>query len=66
MDRFSYLGSADVAQIDDLYKQFRNDPASVTEKLKPASKADGVEFLRTEGGAAVFKVQAGKYSFAAR
>jgi alpha-L-rhamnosidase len=42
------------------------DAASVTESAKPATKATGVEFLRMEGGSAVFKVQGGKYSFEAR
>jgi 2-oxoglutarate dehydrogenase E1 component len=45
MDRFSYLGNADVAQIDDLYKQFRNDPASVTESWRKFF--DGFDFART-------------------
>ncbi|MBP6427179.1 MAG: 2-oxoglutarate dehydrogenase E1 component [Bacteroidia bacterium] len=45
MDRFSYLGSADVAQIDDLYKQFRNDPANVTESWRKFF--DGFDFART-------------------
>ena len=39
------------------------DAASVMENAKPASKANGVNFLRMEGEAAVFKVTAGKYSF---
>ena len=30
---------------------------------KPASKADGVKFLRSENGKAVYDVQSGKYSF---
>jgi hypothetical protein len=34
--------------------------------MKPATKAYGVEFLHAEGGADVFKVQAGTYSFAGR
>jgi alpha-L-rhamnosidase len=42
------------------------DAESVKENAKPASRADGVEFLRMEGDAAVFKVQAGRYSFEAR
>jgi alpha-L-rhamnosidase len=39
------------------------DAASVTEGGKPASAAEGVQFLRMEDGAAVFLVQSGKYSF---
>ena len=45
MDRFSYLGSADVGQIDDLYKQFRIDPASVTDSWRKFF--DGFDFART-------------------
>lgn len=44
MDRFSYLGNADVAQIDELYKQFRNDPSSVTESWRKFF--DGFDFAR--------------------
>ncbi len=44
MDRFSYLGNADVAQIDDLYKQFRNDAASVSESWRKFF--DGFDFAR--------------------
>ena len=42
------------------------DAASVMEGVKPASEATGVKFLRTEGGAVVFLVQSGSYSFEAR
>jgi alpha-L-rhamnosidase len=35
----------------------------VTEGGKPASEADGVEFLRTENGCAVFRVGSGNYRF---
>src|SRR5436190_1349269 len=44
MDRFSYLGNAEVGQIDALYKQFLNDPASVEESWKEFF--DGFEFAR--------------------
>jgi alpha-L-rhamnosidase len=39
---------------------------SVLEGGLPVSQAVGVQFVRMEGGAAVFEVQAGNYSFAAR
>ena len=39
------------------------DAAQVTEGGRPANRATGVEYLRDEAGAAVFKVQAGSYSF---
>lgn len=41
------------------------DSAAVTEGGKPAAKSPGVEFLRAEPGAAVFKVGSGKYTFSA-
>ena len=40
------------------------DAAKVTEGGKPAAEAPGVKFLRAEGGAAVYEVGSGKYSFA--
>lgn len=52
MDRFSYLGNADVGQIDALYRDFLKDPASVTESWRKFF--DGFEFARTnyeKGGA---------------
>ena len=45
MDKFSYLGNADVAQIDDLYKQFRKDPNSVAESW--SKFFEGFDFART-------------------
>ncbi len=42
------------------------DVASVMEGVRPASGATGVKFLRMEDGTAVFLVQSGAYSFAAR
>ncbi len=42
-----------------------NDAASVTEGGKPAGEADGIKFLRTETGAAVYEVVSGRYDFAA-
>ncbi len=45
MDKFSYLGNADVAQIDDLYNQFQKDPSSVAESWKKFF--DGFDFART-------------------
>ena len=43
-----------------------NDAASVMESGKPASGSVGVQFLRMEDGAAVFRVQSGRYSFQTR
>jgi alpha-L-rhamnosidase len=42
------------------------DAAAVTESGKPAASAEGVKLLRVEGGEAVFAVQSGKYTFAAK
>jgi alpha-L-rhamnosidase len=41
------------------------DAAAVTESGKPAAEAAGVKFVKMEGGAAVFFVEAGRYAFAA-
>ena len=40
-------------------------PAAVREGGRPAGEAEGVEFLRSEGGAAVYRVGSGSYEFAA-
>ena len=37
--------------------------ASLNESGKPIEKANGVEFLRTEKGRAVYELQSGQYSF---
>ena len=42
------------------------DAGSVTESGKPAAKAGGVKFVRSEGGAAVFEVGSGSYLFQAK
>jgi alpha-L-rhamnosidase len=39
------------------------DEAGVTESGKPAAKSDGVKFLRSENGAAVYEVASGTYTF---
>jgi alpha-L-rhamnosidase len=39
---------------------------SVTEGGRPAAQARGVQFVRMEGEAAVYRVQSGRYSFAVR
>ena len=39
------------------------DPTAVTESGKPASQAEGVKFLQTEGGLADFEVGSGTYKF---
>jgi len=42
-----------------------SEAEQVTESGRPIESAQGVEFLRSEGGAAVFEVESGKYTFAA-
>jgi alpha-L-rhamnosidase len=42
------------------------DAESVTEGGRPAAGAEGVRFLRMEGGAAVFDVASGRYRFVSR
>jgi alpha-L-rhamnosidase len=41
-------------------------PEDVTEGKAPAGKAEGVKFLRMEGGSAIYLAQAGSYTFLAR
>jgi len=41
------------------------DAGAVTEEGRPAKGAKGVKFLRTEGGAALFEVESGSYTFGA-
>jgi len=38
----------------------------VSENGKPASQAQGVKFLRQEGGRAVFEIGSGQYAFESR
>lgn len=45
MDRFSYVGSADISQIDALYQEFLKNPQSVEESWREFF--DGFEFART-------------------
>jgi alpha-L-rhamnosidase len=42
----------------------RTDPAAVREGGRPAAEAEGVMYLRAEGGTAVFAIGSGRYSFA--
>ncbi len=42
------------------------DAAGVTEAGKPAAKAEGVKFVKTEGGAAIYELASGTYAFVAR
>jgi len=42
------------------------DSADVTENGKPLAKGAGVDFLRMEGGRAVFRVASGRYRFASQ
>jgi alpha-L-rhamnosidase len=39
------------------------DQATVTEKGQPAGEANGVKYLRTESGAAVYEIGSGSYQF---
>ena len=39
------------------------DAASVTEGGKKLAEAKGVKFVRNEGGAAVYEVESGKFTF---
>ncbi len=39
---------------------------SVTESGRPAAEADGVKFVRTEYGSAVYEIGSGRYSFAGK
>ncbi len=39
------------------------DPAKLMEGKTAAAKAEGVKFLRTEGGSAVYEVGSGSYAF---
>ena len=49
MDKFSYLSNADVSYIDDLYKQYKEDPHNVDESWKKFF--EGFEFHQEyEGG----------------
>jgi alpha-L-rhamnosidase len=41
------------------------NPPAVEESGRPAAQAEGVTFVRTEHGAAVFEIGSGRYSFAA-
>lgn len=41
------------------------DPRAVLEGGRPAVESEGVQFLRVEGGAAVFEIGSGRYSFEA-
>ena len=41
-------------------------PESISESGRPAGQAEGVRFLRSEGGAAVFAIGSGRYSFIAK
>lgn len=42
------------------------DAAAVTEGGRPAAQAKGVKFVRNDAGAAVYEVESGSYSFAAK
>jgi alpha-L-rhamnosidase len=42
------------------------DAQAVTESTKPAAQAEGVTFVKTEGGAAIFHTGSGVYRFESR
>ena len=46
MDKFSYIGNSDVVAIEELYKQFLNDPNSVDKTWQDFFK--GFEFARVD------------------
>jgi alpha-L-rhamnosidase len=46
-----------------LYVPAAAGPDGVTEGGRPAGKSEGVRFLRSEGGAAVYQVGSGAYTF---
>lgn len=46
MDKFTYVGNGDVNAIDDLYKNYKNDPDSVDEGWKKFF--EGFDFARTD------------------
>ena len=46
MDKFSYVGNADVSAIDEMYQQYRNDPSSVDNSWQKFF--EGVEFAKTD------------------
>lgn len=48
MDKFSYVGNADVNYIDDLYQSYQQDPESVEESWKKFFQ--GFEFYQTHHG----------------
>ena len=50
MNKFSFLGGADVAEVENLYQQFLSDPESVESSLKDFF--EGFEFARTSFGEA--------------
>ena len=46
MDKFSYVGNADVSAIEEMYQQYRNDPSSVDNSWQKFF--EGVEFAKTD------------------
>jgi len=46
MDKFSYVGNADVSAIDEMYQQYKNDPSSVDNSWQKFF--EGVEFAKTD------------------
>jgi len=46
MDKFSYVGNADVSAIDEMYQQYRKDPSSVDNSWQKFF--EGVEFAKTD------------------
>ena len=60
MDRFSYLGNADVSQIDALYQDFLKNPTSVNDSWRKFF--DGFEFARTNYEQSVQSIPSKKLS----
>ena len=46
MDKFSYVGNADVSAIEEMYQQYRKDPSSVDNSWQKFF--EGVEFAKTD------------------
>ena len=53
MDKFSYLGNADVNAIEELFIKYQKDPASVDASWQDFFK--GFDFSRADYGAAASK-----------
>ena len=46
MDKFTFIGNADVNAIDDLYKRYQNDPSSIDQDW--IKFFEGFDFAKTD------------------